>query len=114
DFQTGRPYNDNRRAQENLGAVAIKQRLNPNLGVESVAIKSTITQGPTRLHWTVWRFESPSSGEVKIVARRSEQLDATYQHAYQRILWQGAAWTAKEALDYAAANKGETAVDSPR
>lgn len=60
-------------------------------------------QGPTRLHWTVWRFESPITGEVKIVARRSEPGDTDYQHVYQRILWQGLAWTAKEALDYAAA-----------
>ena len=44
--------------------------------------------GTARLY-TVWRFESPTSGEVKIVPRYTEPDDKLYQHAYQQVLWQG-------------------------
>ena len=48
--------------------------------------------------WTVWRFESPLSGEVFIVARPSEVGEGEYQHAYQRILWTGNAYNAEESM----------------
>jgi hypothetical protein len=38
---------------------------------------------------TVWRFESPSSGETAVVMRRAEPGDESYQHAYQKILYRG-------------------------
>jgi len=48
--------------------------------------------------WTVWRFQSPTSGETKIVARPYEPDDKLYQHEYQRVLWQGLAYDAQDAL----------------
>lgn len=63
-------------------------------------------QSDMRQPFTVWRFLSPSSGEVAIVARRSEPGDATSQHEYQRVLWQGMAMTKAEAHGKAMAEVG--------
>lgn len=41
--------------------------------------------------FTVWRFESPITGDSNIVARNAEPNDRHLQHEYQRILWQGLA-----------------------
>jgi hypothetical protein len=50
--------------------------------------------------WTVWRFSSPLSGETKIVAKIAEPNDRLVQHEYQRVLWQGSAFNAAEALGH--------------
>jgi hypothetical protein len=41
--------------------------------------------------YTVWKFTSPSSGAVTIVAKPSEPGDLSVQHEYQEVLWQGMA-----------------------
>lgn len=58
----------------------------------------TQPQTDYRAFMTVWRFESPTSGEVRIVARAAEPNDKQVQHTYQRVLWQGYAAGAKDAL----------------
>lgn len=45
----------------------------------------------SRRCYTVWRFLSPSSGEVAISAKVSHPGDTRYQHEYQRVLWVGMA-----------------------
>ena len=55
-------------------------------------------------HFTVWRFESPTSGEVVVVVRTTKVDDMQYQHLYQRILWRGWATSKAEALSKAAIN----------
>jgi hypothetical protein len=48
--------------------------------------------------FTIWRFSSPTTGETKIVAKPLEIDDRLYDHQYQRVLWQGEAYSAQEAL----------------
>jgi hypothetical protein len=55
-------------------------------------------------HFTVWRFESAISGEVVLSVRTSHVDDKMFEHNYQRIVWRGAANSAKHALDLAAAS----------
>jgi len=60
------------------------------------------------LAYTVWRFASPSSGEVAIVAHYAEPRDAQFTHAYQKIVWTGLARSKADAVAryHAAAAKG--------
>jgi hypothetical protein len=51
-----------------------------------------------RALFTVWRFESPTTGDVNIVARRAEPRDLDHTHTYQRILGQVWAYSRAEAL----------------
>ena len=51
--------------------------------------------------WTVWVLVSPSSGETRRVAKPLQIDDYRWTHEYQRIVWQGEAWGASDALGLA-------------
>jgi ABC-type molybdenum transport system ATPase subunit/photorepair protein PhrA len=52
--------------------------------------------------WTVWRFQSPSSGEVAVIAKPMEPGEI--QHEYQRILGHVSAFTAEQAVKLVSAS----------
>jgi hypothetical protein len=59
--------------------------------------------------FTVWRFESPTSGEVRIVPRVAEFDELRYVHHYQQVLWRGLASSKLEALGFAGYKQQEAA-----
>ena len=48
--------------------------------------------------YTVWRFESATTGEVVFSVRPYHVDDLAYVHAYQRIIWRGLAASETAAL----------------
>lgn len=51
-----------------------------------------------KIPFNVWRFISPSTGEVEIVAKQAYTNDESYQHEYQRIVFKCDAYTANGAM----------------
>lgn len=50
------------------------------------------------LSYTIWRFESATTGEVVFVPKRTVPGEDQYQHAYQRIIKRVMACTPDEAM----------------